>query len=116
MWHKKTFYVLRPLLTIRWIEREGSPVPIEFHRLVESTVEDGALLEAIETLLEEKRAGLEMGRGPRVPFLSEFIEKEFARFDSALPELPKVEAPIEKLNELFRDTLAEDGVRRLSSH
>jgi len=104
---KKYFYVLRPLLALRWIEREGSPVPIEFDRLVEATVEDDALLKAIERLLEEKRAGIEMGRGPRVPVISDFIEQEFARLSPAAPELPRVEAPIEKLNELFRDTLAE---------
>lgn len=104
---KRYFYVLRPLLAIRWIEREDSPVPIEFDRLVESTVDDDAILGAIGRLLEEKRAGLEMGHGPRVPAISEFIEHEFARHASATPELPRVQAPIEKLNELFRDTLAD---------
>jgi uncharacterized protein len=31
---KKYFYVLRPLLAVRWLERYGSPAPIEFSKLL----------------------------------------------------------------------------------
>lgn len=35
VWTKKYFYVLRPLLAVRWIERNLGGVPVEFSRLVE---------------------------------------------------------------------------------
>ena len=31
---KKYFYALRPLLAVRWLERYGSPAPIEFSKLL----------------------------------------------------------------------------------
>lgn len=31
---KKYFYVLRPLLSVRWIERYGCAAPIEFEKLL----------------------------------------------------------------------------------
>lgn len=107
VWRKKYFYLLRPLLAIRWIETRATPVPIEFDRLVEATVESEALATAIETLVKEKKEGLEMGRGPRIPVISDYIENELARLEETPSGVQKVDPPIETLNTLFRDTLAE---------
>lgn len=72
---KKYFYLLRPLLAIRWIEKELGPVPIEFAHLVDVTVEDDSLRKAIEKLVEEKKAGIELGRRPRMsPFLDDRLQ------------------------------------------
>jgi predicted nucleotidyltransferase len=46
VWRKKYFYVLRPLLAMRWIDQELGPVPIEFKRLVDATVHDAGLRRA----------------------------------------------------------------------
>lgn len=107
VWRKKYFYVLRPLLAMRWIERGLGPVPIEFGRLVEATVTDSTLRKAIDDLLAAKRAGAELDRGPRIEALSDFIEAEMARVEGAVGELPVPAPPIETLNQLFRDTLRE---------
>jgi predicted nucleotidyltransferase len=106
VWRKKYFYLLRPLLAIRWIEKELGPVPIEFARLVEATVENHDLRKSIETLVEEKKAGVELGRGPRIPIISDFVESEIARHENPGRKSGKP-PPVEKLNVLFREVLDE---------
>jgi hypothetical protein len=44
---------------------------------------------------------------PHIVAAAGFIQKEFDRLDGKAPELPKVNAPIETLNQLFRNTLTE---------
>jgi uncharacterized protein len=107
VWRKKYFYVLRPLLALCWIERNMGPVPMEFSKLVEMTVDDKELKEAIDTLVAAKRAALEMDRGPRIDVISSFIELEIERFEKITTNLPKPNPAIEALNDLFRMTLQE---------
>lgn len=107
VWRKKYFYVLRPLLAIRWIEADLGVVPTEFGRLVEATISSTELINGIEGLLVEKAAGGEMDRGPRIDVISEFIESEIARLENSKfkkkPPLPTVEP----LDQLFHETLDE---------
>lgn len=70
---KKYFYVLRPLLAVRWLERHGATAPIEFGRLLEM-VDDVALLADIDELLERKRATPELGHAGPIPRINAFIE------------------------------------------
>src|SRR5688572_1211378 len=105
VWRKKYFYVLRPLLAMRWIERDLGPVPIEFGRLVESTVESAAVLDAIESLLREKRAGAELDRGPHSPALSAFIEAELLRLEGAAEGVPVTQSSSQRLDDCFRRIL-----------
>src|SRR6266542_1537282 len=51
VWRKKYFYVLRPLLALRWLEFGLGPVPMEFSKLVEKTVTDAQLRQAIDDLV-----------------------------------------------------------------
>src|SRR5438046_2046484 len=74
VWRKKYFYVLRPLLAMRWIDQELGPVPIEFQKLVEATVHDPRLRTALDDLISAKRAGAELDHGPRIPVIGDFIE------------------------------------------
>jgi predicted nucleotidyltransferase len=107
VWLKKYFYVLRPLLAIGWIERDLGPVPIEFGRLVDAVVDDAALEAAIEDLVARKRAGKELGRGPRNELLSRFIEREIQRHETTAVDRTAPAPPVEELNALFRETLEE---------
>jgi predicted nucleotidyltransferase len=59
--------VLRPLLAMRWIEQGLGMPPIELDALLARTLRENTLREAIEALLVEKRAGTELGDGPRIP-------------------------------------------------
>ena len=55
---KKYFYVLRPLLSVRWLERYGEPAPIEFDKLVHLVEDDPSLLVDIHRLY------IDPGRSP----------------------------------------------------
>ena len=106
---KKYFYILRPLLGIRWIEADLGPVPMEFDELVEATVDSAPVKWAIADLLEVKRAGGELDLGPRIPAISDFIEREIERLEGmdegGVP--PQREGgSLEGLNRLFRGCVA----------
>jgi hypothetical protein len=107
VWRKKYFYVLRPLLACRWIERDLGPVPMEIARLVEVVATEAPLRGAIHRLLDEKRAGAELDRGPRIEVLSRFIEDELARHAQSRPTRERHLREIEPLNQLFSAALDE---------
>ena len=103
---KKYFYVLRPLLGVLWLENNLGVVPTEFTRLVEATITDSNLKQCIYDLIKQKQSGAELDSGPRIPLISEFIERELTRFES-LDELAVQRCSYAVLNQLFRATLHE---------
>jgi hypothetical protein len=104
VWLKKYLYVLRPICACRWIERGHGPVPMEFSKLVNKTIDDVMLRFAIADLVVRKRNGEELDRAPRVPVISEFVESELARLADIAPE--KTEPPpVTELDAFFRNTL-----------
>lgn len=107
VWRKKYFYVLRPLLACRWIERALGPVPMEFARLVEAAADEAPVREAIARLLEEKRGGAELDRGPRIAVLSDFIVAELARHEELRPARERSVSEVAPLNQLFAAALDE---------
>lgn len=107
VWRKKYFYVLRPLLALRWLEAGLGVVPTEFEKLVEATVPTDELREAIAALVDEKAAGAELDYGPRIPVVSDFIEGELRRHEQTGFDRSPPPPPIEPLNELFRDELRQ---------
>jgi len=109
VWVKKYFYVLRPILAINWIERGLGVVPTEFQVLVEQVVDAPELKEEIERLLEAKRRGEELDRGPRIALISEFIESELARLEGKQfeHEYDKPVVSVDEFNRLFRSALDE---------
>lgn len=105
---KKYLYVLRPLLAIGWIERDLGPVPVEFATLVDTLVEPGSVLRArIDQLLERKRNGGELGTGPRVEDLNEYIERELERLEAGIQARPALKVENETLNLVFRGALRQ---------
>jgi predicted nucleotidyltransferase len=107
VWTKKYFYVLRPLLACRWVEADRGAVPMEFEHLVDASNLPGEALQAISMLLEEKRDGAELRRGPRVAVLNDLIESEFARFEAAGVTRRPPEAQVDQLSVILQETLAE---------
>ncbi|WP_086956560.1 nucleotidyltransferase domain-containing protein [Xenorhabdus innexi] len=73
---KKYFYVLRPLLAVRWIEMGKGVPPIDFETLVAGTVYDHQLKAEITDLLRIKRSANEAEYGARKPTVHAFIESE----------------------------------------
>ena len=105
VWLKKYLYVLRPLLAIRWIEAGRGIVPTELDALLNHTVESPDVKREILLLVERKKRGAELDRGPRVPVISEFIERELTRLEAKTMPPKDTNPGSERLNELFRETL-----------
>ncbi len=104
---KKYFYILRPILAIKWIEQDMGVVPTIFHAMVEKLIAPSPLRTAIENLIKEKRSGAELDDGPAIPVISSFIVEEMARFDRDGIGHKKPKHDIEPLNQLFRDALRD---------
>jgi len=105
VWIKKYFYVLRPLLAIRWIEIDPTrPVPMEFQKLVDACVDSADIRSAIDELLTRKRAGQELDRQPKIEALSRFIEIELTRLEK-IQVHDRQKPNFEKLNEIFRSVV-----------
>jgi predicted nucleotidyltransferase len=105
---KKYLYVLRPLLALHWIETHSGSPPVLFDTLVEVILPSGQLKNAVHELLARKKAGGELEEGPRIPAISDYLEKELARLADRMPGLKKINQPeTEPLNRLFREMLEE---------
>jgi len=109
VWVKKYFYVLRPLLAIKWIEQGLGVVPTEFQVLVDEVVDSSELKDEIGKLVAVKRRGEELERGPRIERISEFIEDELVRLESKQfeQEYDKPVGPVDEFNRVFRAALEE---------
>lgn len=98
---KKYFYVLRPLLAVRWIDQGRGRPPMTFADLL-STVDDPALLAEVAELLVLKRNADESAYGPRRHALHRFIATELER---AVPTLPRTQEDTRLLDQYLRDTV-----------
>lgn len=104
---KKYFYVLRPLLAVRWIERYGTAAPLEFDRLLHLIESQAQLTSDIQELLARKRQAPEMGFSEPVPSINRFIEAELERLETVNPLRSRKSEQIENLNALFHATIRE---------
>jgi len=104
---KKYFYVLRPLLSVRWLVEFQRPAPIEFQLLLQMIDSEPSLRAAIDELLAVKSRSPEMGLAPQVPEIQSFIETELRQQEVLqLPKHEKSDA-VPLLDELFRTVLRE---------
>ncbi len=102
---KKYFYVLRPLLAIKWIEQHDDVVPMEFGVLVNALLPGGTLRDEIQRLIERKKLGDELKREPRMEVISAFIENEMTRLSDKIIDKRDDKPSMDVLNEVFRDVL-----------
>jgi len=107
VWVKKYFYVLRPILAIKWIEHGYGVAPTSFITLLEQVVPAGQLKDAIIDLVEKKSVGAELDYGDRIPVISDFIENELARLEEDEKQYKNNPAPISMLDDLFKQALRE---------
>lgn len=107
VWLKKYFYVLRPILAVKWIEQGMGIVPTEFEVLVERLVTDSKLKNQIASLIEAKRKGEELDSGNRIAPISDFIAQELERLEQYKVDLEKHSAPIGELDKIFISALRE---------
>ncbi len=104
---KKYFYVLRPLLSVRWLERYGQAAPIEFAKLLHLIDDQPALLADIHALLERKRAAQELGLAPPVKSIDAFIQAELVRLEHFNPQPSERDDVLGKLDAVFHRCLDE---------
>lgn len=104
---KKYFYVLRPLLASRWLQKTGEVAPIEFEKLLSLLENEPVVLSEVLKLLEEKRNAAELGCSAAVPILNRFIESELADEPEVMPKKPYSSHVVEQLNALFHCVLQE---------
>lgn len=105
---KKYFYVLRPILACKWIEKYQTVPPIRFQELLDDIVPYGELKEEVVQLLQRKLKGNEVDFEFRIDTINQFVEKEIERIDEYVKSLKtEVKDSTERLNELFRHTLRE---------
>ena len=107
---KKYFYVLRPLLAIRYLEAGRGIPPVRFEELVDAMA-PRELRASIEALLALKRKTPELGLGDPIPEIGEFIESELARHGDAFtgqgrPDLLENRQIRDELNRVFREAIA----------
>ena len=107
VWIKKYFYVLRPILAVKWLEQGMGIVPTEFDVLVDRLVTDTNLKKEIVALIEAKRDGEELDYGPRIAPISDFLEQELHGFEQYKVDLEKHSVPIEELDKIFFSALKE---------
>ena len=102
---KKYFYVLRPLLAIKWLEEKNEPAPIEFDILKTLINDNKSLAEEIEKLLIRKKASMEKDLIPKVPAINSFIETELKRLENYANVPEKKARDMGKLNKLFKQII-----------
>jgi len=107
VWVKKYFYVLRPLLAIKWIEQGNGVAPTSFGVLLKEVVPHGELKDEIEKLVVQKSMGAELDYGDRIPVISDYIEQEIIRLTDDQNQYENNMAPVDLLDGLFRQALKE---------
>ena len=104
---KKYFYVLRPLLAVRWLERHGTAAPIEFAKLLHLVDELPALRADIDELVRRKRAAPELGLSAPIASIDAFIVGELERIESFEPPREDRAEMLSALDEVFLACLNE---------
>ncbi|MZI95353.1 nucleotidyltransferase domain-containing protein [Vibrio sp. CAIM 722] len=102
---KKYFYVLRPILAMKWIEQNRGVVPMEFEVLVNELITDNELKQAITKLLDDKRQGFESAYAPRIDLISDFISNELDTYENKAQEQDKTLNDFTLLNQFFIETI-----------
>ncbi len=102
---KKYFYVLRPLMALRWIDRGLGVPPTEFSLLCEAILSGSETHQAVTDLIEWKKEGLETAISDPIPAIHDWMDSELSywegrRFPRANSSLPK-----DELDEAFRTLL-----------
>lgn len=81
--YKKYFYVLRPILSCKWIEKKACPPPVLFQELVDEILEL-EYKELVCQLVNIKMQMAESEKAPRIDRLNTYIEKELAYYKKTI--------------------------------
>ena len=105
---KKYFYVLRPVLAARWIERYNEFPPLEFPKLVEDILPEGELKKQIHLLLKRKINGDELDFEQKIEVINDYLNDEILQLREYAKTLNSdITDFTPNLDQLFRNTLEE---------
>lgn len=79
MKYKKYFYVLRPILACKWIEKKKCPPPVLFQNLVDEVLEEH-MKAIVENLVAKKMNMIEAEKGQRIDELNQYISDNLLYF------------------------------------
>ena len=101
---KKYLYVIRPILACKWLEDDLGQVPMEFDILVNKYL-DGPVRKIVEDLVERKKSGEEMDKGPRIQELNDYLNSEIKRLGNVADGIEKEDRPIDVINNVLQYVL-----------
>ncbi|MEI5907397.1 nucleotidyltransferase domain-containing protein [Bacillus spongiae] len=105
---KKYFYVLRPILAAKWIEKYSAIPPVEIQALVEDIILPGEVKESIIALINRKISGEKGKFDLKVEVINEYILKEIEHIEEFTKGVTKfIPDPTKELNKFFRNSLDE---------
>ncbi len=110
---KKYFYSIRPALALRWLHRRpDDPLPMDLPALRAGVALDPAVSRALDHLLSLKAQAHELGVGPRVPLLDDFIRAEMEDATGWLALQPPAEgADLKAADQTLRTIIrSADGI------
>lgn len=81
--YKKYFYVLRPILACKWIEKKACPPPVLFQELADAVLES-EYKEIVCQLLNAKMQMAESQKAPKIDLLNKYIEKELTYYKETI--------------------------------
>lgn len=108
---KKYFYVLRPILACRWILEKQTPPPMLFSELADACLDED-LVPAVSDLLRLKMETPEMGLGPRIDVINDYLDASIDEVDQLIQTLPGDERITwDELNHIFMDILGVGKIK-----
>ena len=103
--YKKYFYVLRPILACKWIEKKKCPPPVLFQTLAEEILEK-EMKPAVDRLVEAKLQMTESEKRGKIQELNDYIQENLEYYQALLSEMPEDRnKDWESLNRSFRELL-----------
>jgi predicted nucleotidyltransferase len=103
---KKYFYALRPLAAVGWLRAhpEGIP-PMNLASLLDGISVPASVRAAIDALLERKRVTSELGEGPPIPVLEQWISDQLDAAEAYCAHLPSAPPARAAVDDFFRELL-----------
>ena len=105
--YKKYFYVLRPILACKWIEKKQSPPPVLFQDLADEVLEE-EMKPVVEELVRIKKQMVESEKGKRIDVLNDYMFENINYFKCRIEGMKDDRNPDwEKINSCFIELLGE---------
>ena len=90
--YKKYFYVLRPILSCKWIEEKKCPPTVVFDELVDTVLEDD-MKALVEDLVAKKVKMSEADKAPKIEKINQYIEEKLLHYKTLAQIIPDDRKP-----------------------